>query len=66
MAHGYAGKLLFVDLSTGAMTEEQPDESFYRNCIGGTGMGAKVMMERTEAGIDPLAPRTCSSSPPGR
>jgi aldehyde:ferredoxin oxidoreductase len=56
MAYGYAGRLLFVDLSTGAMTEEQPDESFYRNCIGGTGMGAKIMMERTEAGIDPLGP----------
>ena len=56
MAHGYAGRLLFVDLSSGAITEESPDESFYRSCMGGTGMGAKVMMERTKAGIEPLGP----------
>ncbi len=57
MGHGYAGKLLFVDLSTGALVEETPDEGFYRSCIGGTGMGAKVMMERTKPGIDPLGAR---------
>jgi aldehyde:ferredoxin oxidoreductase len=46
--------LLFVDLTAGTMTEETPVEDFYRDCIGGTGLGAKVMMERTAAGIDPL------------
>ena len=56
MAHGYAGTLLFVDLTTGAITEESPEETFYRSCIGGTGMGAKVMIERTVAGADPLGP----------
>lgn len=56
MPYGYAGKLLFADLSTGALTVETPDEGFYRSCIGGTGMGAKVMMERTKAGLDPLGP----------
>lgn len=56
MVYGYAGKILFVDLTTGTLNEETPDEAFYRQCIGGTGMGAKVIMERTEAGIDPLGP----------
>ncbi len=56
MGYGYAGTLLFVDLTTGAISEEAPDESFYRSCIGGTGMGAQVMMERTKPGIDPLGP----------
>jgi aldehyde:ferredoxin oxidoreductase len=56
MKYGYAGRLLFVDLSSGAISEETPDEGFYRSCVGGTGMGAKLMMERTAAGIDPLGP----------
>ena len=56
MSYGYAGKLLFVDLTAGAITEEIPEEAFYRSCIGGTGMGAKVMTERTKPGIDPLGP----------
>ncbi len=56
MVYGYAGKLLFVDLTAGTIVEETPTEDFYRACIGGTGLGAKVIMERTEAGIDPLGP----------
>lgn len=56
MTFGYAGRLLFVDLSTGSITHETPGEPFYRDCIGGTGMGAKLLLERTRAGIDPLGP----------
>jgi aldehyde:ferredoxin oxidoreductase len=56
MAHGYAGRILFVDLSAGVVTEEVPDELFYRTCVGGTGMGAKMTWERTRPGIDPLGP----------
>ena len=56
MGYGYAGKLLFVDLTTGAIAEESPDESFYRSCIGGTGLGAKVLVERMRQGADPLGP----------
>ena len=56
MAFGYAGKLLFVDLSAGTIREETPDEGLYRKWIGGTGLGARIIMERTRAGIDPLGP----------
>ena len=56
MAYGYAGRLLFVDLTAGTIAEESPDEVFYRRCIGGTGMGATILMERTKPGIDPLGP----------
>lgn len=56
MVYGYAGKILLVDLSAGAIVSEAPEESFYRSCIGGTGMGAKMLMERTKPGIDPLGP----------
>ena len=56
MTHGYAGKLLFVDLTTETLQEERPSEDLYRKWIGGQGLGARVIMERTRAGIDPLGP----------
>ncbi|MBN1630255.1 MAG: aldehyde ferredoxin oxidoreductase, partial [Thermoleophilia bacterium] len=56
MIYGYAGRLLFVDLTTGTLTEESPDEAFYRGCIGGTGIGAQVLMTRMKPGADPLGP----------
>ena len=56
MANGYAGKLLFVDLTAGAISEETPDDLFYRKCIGGAGLGATVLMERTKPLLDPLGP----------
>jgi len=56
MGNGYAGKLLFVDLTAGTISEEAPGEEFYRSIIGGTGMGAKVLMDRMKPGADPLGP----------
>ena len=56
MPHGYAGKLLFVDLTTGTITEETPDEGLYRKFIGGTGLGVSVLFDRMEPGVDPLGP----------
>jgi aldehyde:ferredoxin oxidoreductase len=56
MAGGYMGKLLFVDLSTGKIKEEAPDEDFYRKYIGGYGIGSRVLYDRMKAGVDPLGP----------
>src|SRR3972149_7068589 len=56
MVSGYIGKLLYVDLATGKMEEETPDERFYRNFIGGYGIGARVLFNRQKAGVDPLGP----------
>ena len=56
MANGYVGKLLFVDLTSGAITEETRDDAFYRKWIGGAGLAAATILERTKAGIDPLGP----------
>jgi aldehyde:ferredoxin oxidoreductase len=56
MPYGYTGRLLFVDLTTGKMTEETPDDAFYRSCIGGIGMGAKVLLERIKGKVDALGP----------
>ncbi len=56
MAGGYMGKLLFVDLSSGKITEELPDDSLYLNYIGGYGVGARLLYDRMKAGVDPLGP----------
>jgi aldehyde:ferredoxin oxidoreductase len=56
MVGGYMGKLLFVDLSTGAIKEETPDESLYRDFIGGYGIGARILYSRQKGKVDALGP----------
>lgn len=53
---GYAGQLLFVDLTTGAITKEALPEEWTRKYVGGYGIGAKVLYDRMPAGADPLGP----------
>ncbi len=56
MAGGYMGKLLFVDLSSGTLTEEPVDEQMARDFIGGYGFGARILWDRMKPGADPLGP----------
>ncbi|HEY95099.1 MAG TPA: aldehyde ferredoxin oxidoreductase family protein [Dehalococcoidia bacterium] len=56
MIKGYMGKILFVNLSTGELQEETPDDSLYRNFLGGYGIGARIMYDRMKPGVDPLGP----------
>ncbi len=56
MARGYTGKILFVNLSTGAIQEETPDDKLYRDFIGGYGIGARILYSRQKSGVDPLGP----------
>ena len=56
MTGGYAGKILMVDLTAGTIKEESPSEETYRQCIGGTGLGARVLYERMKPGANPLGP----------
>ncbi len=56
MAGGYLGKFLTVDLSTGKLTEETPDESLLKDFIGGYGIGSRLLYSRQKAGVDPLGP----------
>ena len=50
MARGYMDKILFVDLSSGEITTEIPDEKLYREFIGGYGVGARIVFDRQRAG----------------
>jgi aldehyde:ferredoxin oxidoreductase len=56
MPNGYAGKLLFVDLTQGTIRTESPSEETYRKYLGGTGLGARILFERMKPGADPLGP----------
>ena len=56
MLGGYMGRLLWVDLTTGAMKEETPDESLLRDFVGGYGIGARLLYSRMRPGTDPLGP----------
>ncbi len=57
MAGGYAGKIAFIDLTTGEIKTDTLDEGMARNFIGGHGIGARIVFERQEKGVDPLGPQ---------
>lgn len=53
---GFAGKILRVNLSSGAIKEEEFDEATARTYLGARGIGAKILFEELKPGIDPLGP----------
>lgn len=54
--HGYAGRLLFVDLSDRSFRVEPLDERLARDFIGGRGLGARMLWDLAPQGVDPFAP----------
>jgi aldehyde:ferredoxin oxidoreductase len=53
---GYAGKITYVDLSTGNIWNEPVEESFARKYLGGNGFAARILLDRVPRGVDPLGP----------
>ena len=53
---GYAGKILFVNLTTGEIKTEKTEEDLARKYIGGVGFGAKYLFDLVPKGADPLGP----------
>ncbi len=56
MPHGFAGKILHANLTTGQLTVEEPTDEFYRRYHGGSAMGLYYLLKNTPAGADPLGP----------
>ncbi|MFC2027060.1 aldehyde ferredoxin oxidoreductase family protein [Chloroflexota bacterium] len=56
MIAGYMGRILFVDLSSGKISEDSPDQKFYQEFIGGYGIGSRVIYSQQQGGVDPLGP----------
>ncbi|MBT3345307.1 MAG: aldehyde ferredoxin oxidoreductase family protein [Gemmatimonadetes bacterium] len=56
MARGYMGKILNVDLTNRTTSDEPLDEDLCRKYIGGYGLGARILYDRMDAGVDALGP----------
>jgi len=57
MVGGYMGKIMFVNLSSGAISIEEPPEKLYRDFIGGYGLGASFLYGRQKGGAAALGPK---------
>ncbi len=51
---GYAGTILYVDLSTGKTRTEKLTEETAKKYIGGIGLGMKLYLSNSKAGVEPL------------
>ena len=56
MPYGYNGKILHVDLTTGDLIVEEPEEAFYRKYMGGSAMAMHYILREMPKGADPLSP----------
>ena len=54
--YGYAGKNLFVDLSTGEIRIEDQDPKLLKEFVGGYSVALKMLHDLLKAGTDPLSP----------
>ena len=52
----FSGKMASINLSTGEITVENFDDDFYRQHLGGYGVGARLALDRIPKGADPLGP----------
>jgi len=53
---GYAGTILYVDLNTGKIRTEKLTEETAKKYIGGIGLGMKLWLSNSKAGVDPFSP----------
>ncbi|MFB3884872.1 MAG: aldehyde ferredoxin oxidoreductase family protein [Thermodesulfobacteriota bacterium] len=65
MSAGYIGKILFVDLTSGEVEEEEFSDSVYRMFLGGYGLGVRILYERMKPNSDPLGPNNIIGFAPG-
>jgi aldehyde:ferredoxin oxidoreductase len=54
--HGYTGKILDVDLTSGTIAETELDRRFAQDYMGGKGFGARILYDQLPPDCDPLAP----------
>ena len=57
---GYAGKYLDIDLTKGKIHEKEMEKEWARLYLGGTGVSAKILWERTGPNTDQLSPENVS------
>lgn len=54
--HGFHGRLLHIDLSTGKSNWQMIEESRLRAFLGGIGLGTSLLYDRAPPGVDPFSP----------
>jgi aldehyde:ferredoxin oxidoreductase len=57
MKKGYAGQIVYIDLSTGQIRKEPLDLALARSFIGGFGINARLAYDLIPPGTDPLSPQ---------
>lgn len=55
----YSKKILEVDLTSKTAVAREISEEVLKQYIGGTGLSARILMEKTGPGTDPLGPDNC-------
>ena len=53
---GYAGRILLVDLTNGKTSVESLNEEYAKKYIGGIGLGMRLYLAHSKAGVDPFSP----------
>ncbi|MGQ9538888.1 MAG: aldehyde ferredoxin oxidoreductase family protein [Candidatus Bathycorpusculaceae bacterium] len=56
MLYGYAGRILHIDLTTGKTRTEPLNEDYAKKYIGGIGLGMRLWLDNSQAGVDPFSP----------
>jgi aldehyde:ferredoxin oxidoreductase len=54
--YGYAGRILHVDLNTGKTRIEPLSEDYAKKYIGGIGLGMRLWLDNSKAGVEPFSP----------
>lgn len=65
MPHGYVGRVLKVDLSSGLLRVGEPDDAFYRRYVGGRAFALHYLLTEMGTGADPLGPDNLLVFAPG-
>lgn len=56
MAYGWTGERLLVNLSNGAVTVEEIDESYRKKWMGGRGFNSELLYREVEPDTEPQRP----------
>ncbi|MGB9683700.1 MAG: aldehyde ferredoxin oxidoreductase family protein [Candidatus Bathyarchaeales archaeon] len=56
VVYGYAGRILHIDLTTGRTYTEPLNEDYAKKYIGGIGLGMRLWLDNSQAGVEPLSP----------
>ncbi|MGC8896393.1 MAG: aldehyde ferredoxin oxidoreductase family protein [Candidatus Bathyarchaeia archaeon] len=54
--YGYAGRVLHIDLTTGKTHVEPLNEDYAKKYIGGIGLGMRLWLDHSKAGVEPFSP----------